>query len=281
MQSQAKTIIAASFLLAVFLFSNVSVVYAQQLTNPGILPDSPLYGFKRFFENVQVFLTFDPDSKAKLHLQLAETRLAELNETLERGENQFAATLSDDYNRSLNASTRILDDQQAIGRNETELGEHVANETFKHILVLQDVLEKAPVEAQEAIERAINASLNGHDGSMRAILNDTPDREVNLALDFENRSVARIENDTADNMRFNVSLKVIEKETDLKMEGLQRLRALGRNTTALEEHVRDEVSKQLSVLQGVLARSPSHEGIENAINASSRVLGTISGRFGR
>ena len=46
-------------------------------SNPGILPDDPFYFLKEARENIQLMFTFDLEQRARLHLDLAKTRLAE------------------------------------------------------------------------------------------------------------------------------------------------------------------------------------------------------------
>ena len=48
-----------------------------ELPEPGILPDSPLYGLKRGFERIQGVFKFTEKSKAEHKVKIAEKRLAE------------------------------------------------------------------------------------------------------------------------------------------------------------------------------------------------------------
>jgi len=47
-------------------------------TDPGLLPDSPFYFFKRLLENIKVWLTFNQERKTELLAELVEKRAAEL-----------------------------------------------------------------------------------------------------------------------------------------------------------------------------------------------------------
>ena len=55
----------------------VPALAQEDLPDPGILPTSPLYGMKRGWERALDVITFDPESKSKLHQTYALTRLAE------------------------------------------------------------------------------------------------------------------------------------------------------------------------------------------------------------
>jgi len=156
----------------------VSSVIAEELPNAGILPDSPLYPVKILFEKVHVWLTFNSEAKTKLTLHYAGERLSELNETIRMGKWQYVEKLKEEYENDINETEVEMNKTFGLGRNATALAEHVCNMTYKHILVLQVVLEKAPESAKKGLERAINASINGHEnclGRLEEALNETND----------------------------------------------------------------------------------------------------------
>ena len=59
--------------------------FQRDLLPHGTTPDSWLYGFKKFFEGVDLFFTSDDVAKAEKHAYLAELRLAEAKEMAENG----------------------------------------------------------------------------------------------------------------------------------------------------------------------------------------------------
>jgi len=163
----------AIVLIATVTFGLSGFVVAQTNDNlppAGILPDNPFYGFKGFFEGLQLFLTFNPEGKANLHLQFAEQRLAELNQSIAENKLQNVQSLEKNYENELQGASRETNNTQALGRNATALAEHVAEETFKHTLVLEDLLNKVPAQAKVHIENAINTSEKGHDEAVQSIL---------------------------------------------------------------------------------------------------------------
>lgn len=174
--------------LMILLFS--SPVMAQGPVKPWLLPDNPFYPLQRAIERIQLMLTFDPEDKARLHLQFAERRLAELNETLAKNQTRYVEKLKIDYDDEINETENEMNRTIGLGRNVTALAEHVCNMTYKHILVLQKVLAKAPEPAKIGIERAINASVRGHEnclGRLEKILNETNEtvRKFNCTVDAE------------------------------------------------------------------------------------------------
>ena len=122
---------------------------------PGITPDSPLYGVDRFVENVQVVITTDELKRAELRYKFAEERLAEANDMSKKNKTELADRAVEDYENELNETEKEMGKAVALGKNITALTEHVAAMTSKHLVVLQRVYEKAPESAQLALLRVI------------------------------------------------------------------------------------------------------------------------------
>lgn len=162
-----KSVLAFSLILILLLTMQAK---AEELPQPGWLPDNPLYIIKRIGENVKLWLTFDPATKANLRLEIAATRLAELNATIESGKLQYVEKLREEYEWEINETEKEFNVTLGLGRNETALAEHICNMTYKHVTVLQRVLEKAPESAKLTIEGVINASVERHENCIENIL---------------------------------------------------------------------------------------------------------------
>jgi len=161
-------------ILAIALLSKL--VVAEELPSPGLLPDNPFYPVKTFFEKVRLWLTFDSEARARFHAFLAEQRLSELNETIRIGKLEHVEKLKEDYESEVNETEIEMNRTFNLGRNVTALAEHVCNVTYKHIIVLERVLEGAPEPARKGIEGAINASIKGHENCLNRlerVLNET------------------------------------------------------------------------------------------------------------
>jgi len=157
------------FIVAIMILLFSSPVMAQGLGKPWLLPDNFFYPLQRVIERIQLMFTFDSEAKARLHLQFAERRLAELNETLIKNQTQYIEKLNKDYENEMNETEKEMNITEGLGRNVTALAEHVAAVTYKHILVLERVLEKVPDQAKSAIEHAINVSQTGHEQAVESI----------------------------------------------------------------------------------------------------------------
>jgi Domain of unknown function (DUF5667) len=118
------------------------------------LPGDPLYGLKRAAERVSLAMHRDHPGKAALHLQFAQTRLEEL-QTL-RAEGRDVSDLAADLEDELNAAENEALEAQALGRDVDALLAHVQAMFDKHISVLQDVLNRVPDQAKDAIQKVID-----------------------------------------------------------------------------------------------------------------------------
>ncbi len=162
-----KTIITA--FLAVALLAGPAVALANELPEPGMLPDSPFYFLKNWLEALGTLLTFDEAKKAERFLDLAERRLAEANALADKGKPEIAERAVERYREQLGRAMQKAEQAKARGVDTDELLERVSGRTLKHQEVLANVYEKAPEEAKEAIERAMESSLRGHEESLKAI----------------------------------------------------------------------------------------------------------------
>lgn len=183
----------------IFILGIPSFAQNITLTQPGMLPDNPFHGFQDFFENLQLFFAFSPQAKANVHLQLAEKRLAEMNLAIQENKTDLVHSLSQDYGNEINQTQSEVDNAKGLGQNVTALAQHVAEETFKHQLVLSDILNKVPDEAKFAIENAINASSHGHDQSVESILeNRNVTGAVNVTFTIGNETFIQTFNITSE-----------------------------------------------------------------------------------
>lgn len=140
-------------------FSNGTITKAEieaaatTFSNPGILPDNPFYFFKRAKENIQLFFTFSAEDRAKLHLELAKTRLAEAKSLIEQ--NKLATVPINDFNNEVREFNLSFN---GIGRNVSAIARESQDIFKKSTIVLNFVLSKTPEQASTGIKRAINVT---------------------------------------------------------------------------------------------------------------------------
>ncbi len=106
--------------------------FPQVTSGPGvILPDSPLYSLDKFYQYLRTILVFSAENKAKLHMQIAGERLAELRVATFRN-NQYAITiaLNELVSESHQAARELLD-AAAQGKDIDDLAQEI-NSTLNH-----------------------------------------------------------------------------------------------------------------------------------------------------
>ncbi len=127
--------------------TNEEIAIAQSsFSNAGVLPGSPFYFMKRWGEDLQLAFTFNDTDRAKLRLERAQTRLAELKKLIEGNKTEHVREISDDFTEEMGKC-----------RNYTWL----YNDSIKkNAIVLGIVNQNAPDNARDFIERAFNNSID-------------------------------------------------------------------------------------------------------------------------
>jgi hypothetical protein len=149
----------------------------QEAAEAGALPGDFTYGFKRFFENVDKFFTFDKGEKAKKHAKYGKLRAVEAHlmtckakALADKGDEDAAEdaageaeNLAEESNEETTEAQENLEEAIEDGSaNETEV-EEVQNYTKTSIVVLQRVYEKAPEAAKDGLLRALNNSIANYE----------------------------------------------------------------------------------------------------------------------
>lgn len=88
------------------------------------LPGSALYTVKRITENTKLALTFDENSKAQLHYELAQKRITEVAQLMESGDSGNAESVYTDAKESLNKASKIAE-AGAKGDSKEDLKEDI------------------------------------------------------------------------------------------------------------------------------------------------------------
>ncbi len=252
----------------------VAVVAQEELPRAGTTPDSWLYGLDRAWERIRMFFTFNRADKAKLHLQFAGERLAEANEMVRRGKPEFIQDLMKEHEAEINQTENEVEGLRVLGRNITALVEHVSNVTYKHILVLEEVLEKVPEQAKPAIAKAINVSLKGHETAIIRLSENLPEKAAEFRMRFAESRLEKVRVKALEGKVEEAEelAEEYEEEINKSINLTEKAEGLGRNVTLLAEHVCNMTYKHILVLERVLANvsEQAKPAIEHAINASMK-----------
>ncbi len=262
----------ALFALGIFVLSSASAALAQAsaesalVQNPGALPDSFFYPFKRLGENLQLFFTFDNLEKAKLKYRLAETRLAEAGAMAALNKTELADNALNDYEADLNETADAEQALSASGRNVSELEDLVANNTYKHILVLQDVYERVPDSAKSAIRNAIENALE-RQGRI-SFENETA--LVNITIAVDNQTLTR-------QVPAAFAERFLQKADELKGRFARDVRV--KNETELENDIAEKIGaskekaqQRINEASLLISETAQKLAILNITNSAANIL---------
>ena len=139
---------------------NGSNTAIEDVSDPGILPDSAFYFLKGWGRNLQLILAADNMEKARLQLKFTNEDALALKKLCDEGKYDAAAGNTGQYLGQLQSAIRSMEMLRAeLGDNQTrELGDRLEQNYLRQQAVLASVLEKAPEAAQQGLLNAIENS---------------------------------------------------------------------------------------------------------------------------
>jgi len=187
-----KFFLILGVLFLVFSFSlssaRAEVVAETNLPAPGILPDSPFYFFKTFWESVNLALTFNPVAKTEKMMHFAEKRLAEAQALVEKGKDDLAEKVLAKYRKQVSAVVQKAQKLSGQGEKADQALSKVTEKALKHEEVLTDLYKKLPPQAQPAVAAALEASMKGQQEAFQAL----SEREKVKMWPTVNKKVSRV-----------------------------------------------------------------------------------------
>jgi len=254
------------------MFSGVAHAQTNDLPDPGMLPGSPFYFVKGFFEGVGTFFTFGNSAKAERYLALAERRLAEANALATQGDE-----------RAQVAITRY-EEQYAAAKERAERAENidlearVTDATTKHLAVLDGVLERVPEQAKESIRAAKERSVAGQLEALRGIAGRDPEAAVDIfaraaegRLNAANARAGRGGDDEAEEVE--EALEEYEKYAQFGQEISTMAEGVRTGETTVEDLVKRATSHHLQVLEDVRQKLPpqAQQQFQRALDSAREV----------
>jgi len=132
----------------------------------GAQPDSFLYGVKRAAEAARLTLTFDPQDKARLQLELADRRAAEAEEMARTGHAQLAIDAARDATSLVTEASATLSASPSVA-NEQAL-QHASAEARARLeevfAALESGADPGAAEAARSLDNAWSRGLGGGQG---------------------------------------------------------------------------------------------------------------------
>lgn len=149
-------VLAVLTLVISLLASGVGVVSASAASLPG----DALYPLKRAREQVALSLSFTNEGDEALLTEFAEERLDEAEALIEQHRLEDLPTALAGFESALDQLDDLVNETEDQQPGSLE---HLQARLDKHIEVLHQVMEKAPEQAQEALQNAIEKSSHSRD----------------------------------------------------------------------------------------------------------------------
>lgn len=150
-----KSFITAVLAASLFVSADSAVLAQSQQVNlpsAGLTPDSPFYFLDRLGENLRQFFTFNPEAKAKLQVEFAGERIAEIKIMVEnKGVNAKGLTIAESLLQANVAyAADIVNKEKASGKDVTALAKTLNDEFDARDKLLEQTFKdaKAQLKAQ-------------------------------------------------------------------------------------------------------------------------------------
>ena len=134
-------------LLFIYLIFLLPVIFAQETSeNPGITPDSFLWGIDKALEQISLFLMTSPSSKATKGLEHAQERLAEIKAMIEENKLDAAKKAEESHGETL----------AEVQENIEEIEDSNSTEEMEEIIKIEKELQDHEDEVDQAFEEIKN-----------------------------------------------------------------------------------------------------------------------------
>lgn len=205
--------IVAVVVLMVGFYTNVALAQDDVLTeDAGVKPGSFFYFFDTAGEWMRLnLLTFNGVKKTKLKVKYEEERIAELKEIVEENPgSENIKKLREKISKRVDDISSDINEFDEGGKDISDIVEKINNNFVRHQGVLEDLLEKVPDEAKEAIERALESARDGHARAENILLSQHRKGYVSAeeARDILEKNIEKIR------QRIDVALEKAEQISD-------------------------------------------------------------------
>jgi len=141
----------------------------EEITDVGLLPDSPFYFLKTWWEEIQLFFTFDNVKKAEQQTKLATKRVVEAKKLVEKGKTEKAQKHLEKFQARIQKAVEKMEKAKNQGKNVEELVEKLKANNIGQQEVLTEVYEKVPDKAKESILKAMENSTKGLENAIENV----------------------------------------------------------------------------------------------------------------
>lgn len=134
-------------------------VSATDNIEAGLLPDSPFYFLKAWWETIRETFTLRSESKLQYMEKLGEKRAVEAGKMIEKGKLEVAEKVMNRYNERLQKMENLIEKKgEQLDEKLNATQERIQNRFEHRNQVLQGVLDQAPEQARQGLQRALDNS---------------------------------------------------------------------------------------------------------------------------
>lgn len=130
--------------------SGVTVAASQKS-----IPGDTLYGVKQATENVRVAAAISKKDKAKVHLDIAEEKVKEIEKLEEKGKVDKIAEAAQNLEESQDQALELTETVRSEGENVEELVERLEVQTKRQQTVFTRISPKIPVQVGESLRKSL------------------------------------------------------------------------------------------------------------------------------
>ncbi|MDD5239091.1 MAG: DUF5667 domain-containing protein [Candidatus Nanoarchaeia archaeon] len=225
----------------------------EGLPDAGVTPDSPFYGLERAMERIQLALTFDKADKAKLGLEHANERLAEVQQMVQEKKLDQAAKAQKAHDESLAevevevadlSESNATDEAEAVAEIEAGINEH-----RMYVEKLDNIMIKTKgtltAEQQATVDEMVAGMGNSTAKLKIEIQNKKEETSVKVKLQTE-KSAEEVETETEETEKTNHGNNV-KSETEVEETGVEPEEAVEVEETEPVEETEVEIENETEV----------------------------------
>ena len=223
-----KLFISGITTLAVLFVFAGDIAFAQnqqvQLPSAGLTPESSLYFLDRLGENLRQFFTFNSEAKAKLQIEFAGERIAEIKVMIEKkGVNTKGLTIAESLLKANVAyAAEIVSDEKTSGKDVAALAKTLNDEFDARDKLLEQTFKdaKAQLKAQrkEIKTNLLAEARRAGDIAQIAVL-ETQLNDIDGQIDVLGQKKDQLENSLQNEQK---SIEKEMSEADQKKEEIEQ-----------------------------------------------------------
>lgn len=197
---------------------------APTVEGPGfILPDSKLFFLDRFKQKVRLFLAFRPEARAKVHVDVAGERLAELRLMLSRNNPKGISIALDGISGNLKDVDDEIYQAQLSGRDISNLAKTL-NLSIKR---LQDALDFLAVQATGDTAAQVNLAQSVAFKTKLRVTDSLPalEQQNELLDDLTRRAREQVQQSSDNSISIQNTLDELSKQTQIVATGSSQAKA--------------------------------------------------------